>query len=101
MIALCVKIYKTLNNLNPDIFVKPDGRHSSRRPLNISVPRVHQTTSGLRSTWYEGAKLWNALPDSIKSVENLETFERVIANWEGPQCNCSICGFLETRNYLT
>ena len=58
--ALCVEIYKTLNNLNPDymkdIFVKPDGRHSSRRPLNISVPRAHQATFGLKSIRYEGAK---------------------------------------------
>ena len=103
MRALCVEIYKTLNNLNPDymkdIFVKPDGRHSSRRPLNISVPRVHQATFGLKSIRYEGAKLWNSLPESIKSAENLERFKRLIANWEGPQCNCSSCGFLETRNY--
>ena len=52
MRALCVEIYKTLNNLDPDyikdIFVKPDGRHSSSRPLNISVPRVRKTTFGLR-----------------------------------------------------
>ena len=65
MRALCVEIYKTLNNQNPDymkdIFVKPDGRHSSRRSLNISVPRVHQTTFGLRSIRYEGVTLWNAL----------------------------------------
>ena len=43
-----------------DIFVKPDGIHSTRRPLNISVPRVHQTTFELKSIRYEGAKLWNA-----------------------------------------
>ena len=105
MRALCVKIYKTLNNLNPDymkdIFVKPDCRHSSRRPLNISVPRVHQTTFGVKSIRFEGATLLNALPESIKSAENLERFKRLIANWEGPQCNCSVCGFLETQNLLT
>ena len=52
--------------------MKPDGRNSSRRPLNVSVPRVHQTTFGSRSIQYEGAKLWNALAESIKSAENLE-----------------------------
>ena len=26
-------------------------------------------------------KLWNALPESIKSAENLERFKRLIANW--------------------
>ena len=77
-----------------DIFIEPDGRHSSRRPQNIRVPRVHQTTFGLRSIWYEVAKLWNVLPEPIKSTENLERFKRLIANCDGPQCNCSICGFM-------
>ena len=75
-----------------NIFVKPDGRHSSRRPLNISVLRVHQTTCR-----YEGTKLWNALPESIKSAEYPEIFKCLTANWEGPQCNCSVCGLLETQ----
>ena len=40
------------------------------------------------------------LPESIKSAENLKRFKRLIGNREGPQCNCSVCGFLETRNLI-
>ena len=57
------------------------------------VPRVlvNQTKFGLKSIQYEGAKLWNHLPDSIKSAENLEIFENLIKSWQGPTCKCNYC----------
>ena len=82
---LCTEIYKTLNGLNPNymnkIFVKSCSRYSSRRPHDLMVPRVNQTKFGLKSIQYEGAKLWNHLPNSIKSAENLEIFKTLIKSW--------------------
>ena len=79
---LCMEIYKSLNGLNPNymnkIFVKSCSRYSCRRPHNLMVPRVNQTKFGLKSIQYEGAKLWNHLPNSIKSAENLESFKKLI-----------------------
>ena len=76
---LCVGIYKTLNNLNPgymkDIFQVQQSAYSTRRPYNMKVPRVNQATFGTRSIWYEGAKIWNHLPNSLKSAETLEVFK--------------------------
>ena len=46
----------------------------TRRPYNMKVPRVNQTTFGTRSILYEGAKIWNHLPNSRKSAETLEIF---------------------------
>ena len=73
---LCVEIYKTLNDLNPgymkDIF---QSGYSTRRPYNIIVPRVNQTTFGTRSIRYERAKIWDHLPNSLKSAETLEIFK--------------------------
>ena len=74
-----MEIYKTLNDLNPgymkDIFQVQQSAYSTRRPYNIKVPRVNQTTFGTRSIRYEGAKNWNHLPNSLKSAETLEIFE--------------------------
>ena len=76
---LCVEIYKTLNELNPgymkDIFQVQQSAYSTRRPYNIKVPKVNQTTFGTRSIRYEGAKIWNHLPNSLKSAETLEIFK--------------------------
>ena len=73
---LCVEIYKTLNNLSSDyvkdIFQVQQSAYSSRRPHNIPIPRVNQTKFGTRSIRCEGPRIWNHLPDSIKSAENLQ-----------------------------
>ena len=76
---LCVEIYKTLNDLNPgnmkDTFQVQQSAYSTRRPYHIKVPRLNQTTFGTRSIRYEGAKIWNHLPNSLKSAETLEIFK--------------------------
>ena len=75
-------------------------KHSQRRqPLNIFVPRVNQTTFGLKSIRYEGVILWNSLPEHIKRAENLEIFKRLIKTWKGPRkrptCNCNLCKYVK------
>ena len=92
---LSIEIYKTLNNLNPgymkDIFQVQQSAYPTRRPYKIKVSRVNQTTFGTRSIWYEGAKIWNHLPNSLKLAETLEIFKSLIKTWEGPNCKCNFC----------
>ena len=58
---LCVEIYKTLNNLNPDhikdIFQVQQSAYCFRRPHKIPVPRVNQTKFGTRSIRCAGARI--------------------------------------------
>ena len=81
--SICIEVYKALNNISPpymsQLFKTNKLRHSQRRPLNLFVPRVNQTTFGLKSVRYEGIILWNSLPEHIiKTAENLEIFKRLI-----------------------
>ena len=95
---LGVEIYKTLNDLNPgymkDIFQVQQSAYSTRRPCNMKVPRVNQTTFGTRSILYERAKIWNHLPNSLKSAEALEIFTNLKKTWEGSNCKCNFCKHL-------
>ena len=95
MRSLCIEVFKTMNGLNPvymsDIFKLNNSLYSSRRPYDFKIPRVNQTTFGLKSIKYEGARLWNHLPNTIKSAENLITFKRLIKTWQGPNCKCTFC----------
>ena len=88
--VMCTEIYKILNGIAPSymqsLFVMNQSRYSSRRPLSLHLPRVNQTTYGLISLRYEGAKLWNSLLEDIKSTENLITFKRLIKTWNGITC---------------
>ena len=111
--SICIEVNKALNNISPpytsQLFKTNKLRHSQRRPLNLFVPRVNQTTFGLKSVRYEGIILWNSLPEHIKTAENLEIFKCLIKTWEGPTCNCNFCkhvkddtefgSFITERNY--
>ena len=71
----------------------PQSNYSTRRPLNLFVPRVNQTTYGLHSFRYQGTLLWNSLPEEIKTAANLNTFKKLIKNWSGPACKCNFCTY--------
>ena len=56
--------------------------YSNRRQFDVKVPSVdHVRCQGF--TWF-GAKLWNSLPEEIKSIKNPDTFKMKIKNyiWE-------------------
>ena len=55
--------------------------------LNLNIPRTNQVTFGANSLKSYGPKIWNALPFSIKTAENLKAFKTLITNWNGASCN--------------
>ena len=57
------------------LFHRNVSTYSLRSSNDLLVPRVNQTTYGLRSIRYEGAVMWNHLPQHIKTAENIATFK--------------------------
>ena len=70
---LGVEIYKTLNDLKPGYM------------------------KDTKSILYEGAKIWNHLPNSLKSAETIEIFTNLMKTWEGPNCKCNFCKHLVSQ----
>ena len=58
--------------------------------LKMQLPRVNTETHGINSFRYQGPKLWNALPDVIKTAETLSEFKKRIESWK-PTCTCGGC----------
>ena len=91
---LCIEIFKTVNQLNPEfmqkIFVKRISNRPSRRPNDLQHYRPNQATFGSNSLRSLGPQIWNRLPDDIKSAENLAQFKRLIKNWDGATCRCNV-----------
>ena len=61
---------------------RTEKHYSNRREFDVKVPYVdHVRCQGF--TWF-GAKLWNSLPEEIKSIKNPDTFKTKIKNyiWE-------------------
>ena len=63
----------------------------SQNRLNFEMPKVNQVSFGDNSIKSFGPKIWNSLLPHIKSSKNLDTFKRVIRNWDGIICNCRVC----------
>ena len=63
----------------------------SQYRLNLDISKANQVRSGNKSIRSFGLKICNSLPPHIKSCENLETFERVIKNWDSITCDCRVC----------
>ena len=61
---------------------KNERNYSNRRSQDVRVPRVdHVKCQGF--SWH-GAKIWNQLPENLKSVKNVNTFKAQIKKyiWE-------------------
>ena len=95
---LCIEVYKTLNSLDPCFMLelfklrKTNRNVRNQYKLNLNVPVVNQVNYGTKSLRSFGPKIWNFLPHHVKFAENLETFKKIINNWNGVSCNCVVCG---------
>ena len=48
----------------------------------LKIPKVNTTKYGLKSWRYYGPKLWNRLPDSVKSLTTYAAFRKALVNIE-------------------
>ena len=89
---LCIEIFKTLKQLNPEfmqtIFETRTSHRPSRHPNNLKHYRPNQVTFGSNSLRSLGPQIWNSLPEHIKSVENPVQFKRAIKGWGYLQVQC-------------
>ena len=72
-------------------FSVTNGMVRSQYRLNLDIPKVNQFSFGNKSIRSFGLKIWNSLPSHVMPFENLETFKRVIKNWDDITCNCRVC----------
>ena len=93
--VLVIEIFKTVNNLNPTYTkdISPVKLHPKVRPNNILVKHhntYHNTTAyGTNNLKSLGPKIWNQLPEDIKSKTSYTKFKEYIDTWFGPKCRCN------------
>ena len=92
---LALEIFKKINDLNPSsmksIFpAKPNARV---RPNDILVKTRKSANFRDKSLATLGPKIWNALPQNIKTENSYVKFKKYIVTWFGPKCKCNVCSF--------
>ena len=76
-------VFKCPHNLAPQYLctlfrTKENTRdlRSSGKALLLEIPYTNRRTYGDRSFWVNGAKIWNELPNSIRSTESITEFKK-------------------------
>ena len=61
-----------------DLFVVRNNVKCLRGTNKLVVPRKKTTSFGLKSTTFIGAKVWNSLPDELRSITILKKFMNAV-----------------------
>ena len=61
------------------------------RVLHTVVLPTKTISFGIHSLAFRGSILWNAMPDTIKSAEDVFRFKKGIKAWNRNKCSCNIC----------
>ena len=87
---LMVEAYKILNMIGPlylhDIYIRKETAYDIRNIVVLRLPISKTKKYGLNSIRYQGARLWNSLPNEIKSVSSLSVFKSLVTQWEIFMC---------------
>ena len=87
--VLAIEIFKTVNNLNSnymkDIFTPK--LHLKVRPNDILIKHCNTITYDIKSLKAIGPKIWNQVPEDIKSETSYTKFKEYIDSWSGPTVN--------------
>ena len=90
---LVTEVYKSLNNISPDImqniFAVKESKYSLRSGINLEVPFA-KNTFGLNTFDARATMAFNKLPANIKSQASAKLFKLSLERIK-PECNCKIC----------
>ena len=95
MKLMACEAYKIINELSPtyirDLINVKVSQYNFRNEHQASLPQVNSTRYGLKSFRYEAARIWNSLPNNIRTAESFPHFKRLIRTWDRINCKCSSC----------
>ena len=71
MKQMAIEVFKIVNDMSPeyikDLITIQNSSYNFRRENQASIPQVKSTRYGLRSFRYEAARIWNRLPNDLRS----------------------------------
>ena len=87
--------YRALNG-NAPVYIKnllnvKDVTYNLRGQHLLNVPRVNTTTYGLHSFHYFASKLWNSLPNSLRTAPTTNAFKLAVNQIEFDRDCCLFC----------
>ena len=93
---LVIEIYKVRSGISPKIMneifrFSKNSVYSLRSGIQLEKPSINTVQFGSESTVYLGAKIWELIPENIKSSKSVDIFKSKIKKWVPERCPCRLC----------
>ena len=62
-----------------DLLKLRENNYNLREDKMLTLPKVNTTTYGLRMSRYEGAGLWDKLPNEYRNISNHKQFKKEVS----------------------
>ena len=103
--VLCIEIYKIKHNLSSEILKEVfniiNPKYNLRKRTLFESRNIRTEQYGFHSLSYIGPKIWNDVPENIKSSETLDVFKNSIKEWKPVSCPCRLCKeYIQNLGYL-
>ena len=93
--VLATEIFRIRNNMAPEflneIFQERTLQYNLRRRNPFHIRRVNSVYNGTESLSFLGPKIWNLVPEEIKTSETVDIFKNKIKKWTPENCPCRLC----------
>ena len=84
-----------------EVFKTIEPKYNFRRKTVFQKRNVRTERYGIESLTYLGPKIWELVPNDIKSSESLEVFKSKIKSWKTTECPYKICKqFVPNLGYI-
>ena len=92
---IATEMFKIKNGLSPlpvrDIFKDHKQNYNLRNKRCWELPKVRTMLFGTEAIRYRGLKIWDILPEYIKSSKDLASFKSKVKRWTPIGCTCRLC----------
>ena len=107
---LAIEIYKVLHNLSPsfmsELFAIKEMKYNLRNQNALIYKKPCTSSYGMGSISHLGPKIWDQVPNELKSSKSLNIFKAKIKKWTPDNCPCRLCklyihhvGYIDQRFY--
>jgi hypothetical protein len=110
--SLAIEMFKVVNGLAPPFMANIFANNHNLNTDNISAKTRQQSTfynpvnpktvnKGIETLRCLGPKIWNIIPDGIKTTTSVSLFKSKISNWTPINCPCRLCKqFIPNLGYI-
>ena len=82
--------------------VSNSAHYNLRDNSTFRIPSFNTIFKEKKSVSFFVPKLWNQVPEEIKSLESLTSFKKAIKKWVPPRCQCRLCRtFLNNVGFIS